>query len=459
MYTALVVCCFAAALTAVDAFRTAAFQATNWVVDSPHDNHVHKFVVSLGLRNRDLLKQEFLDVSNPKHESYGKYLSLEDLRLKYSPTSDDVMMVSDFFGAISGSEVSLNAKGDALSVVARAGHIEHHLGTSLMWHKHVSDKSDKRSLRTTSPLSRFPASIAEKISFVSLNSPINHMLPSARDQLEAMKSEDGEESFPVSVIPGNIEAIVKFRPMCGNSSFSVANSVSPPCSNMPAEDIPKFTVTVTAQSSDTAESFLLNTDPIVVELVQEYIFCYNNITKSACNVGEEGSCTCMAKVSPLPMYTQLTATITATLSSGESTSLGGSALFVLTDVATVNFLSELYNIPAGMKVNNKDATQGVAEFYGEFYSNADLEQFLRFSGLPNAEIPVENILYGYNNESEPGGEAQLDVEYLMALAPGAPTYFYSVKVSCLVFVLAQLFCSLTSITSHPMLQGIESSRF
>jgi hypothetical protein len=198
--------------------------------------------------------------------------------------------------------------------------------------------------------------------------------------------------------------------------------------NMDTADIPHFTVTVNAYSSDTTNSVLLNSDPLVFELVQEYIYCYNNNTKVACAGETTGICTCVAKVAPLPKYTQLKANITSTLPSAAPTALGTSGLFVLTDVATVSFLSDLYNMPQGMKVTNPKATQGLAEFYGQFFSNSDLTQFLHYSGLPNAEIPEENILYGYNNQSEPGGEAQLDVEYLMALAPGAPTYFYSVKV-------------------------------
>ena len=83
-------------------------------------------------------------------------------------------------------------------------------------------------------------------------------------------------------------------------------------------------------------------------------------------------------------------------------------------------------------------------------------KFLSLSGLPNATIPVENV-YGdlANDQSNPGGEAQLDVEYIMvssaaslsvclslccthsytcslpplynyqALAPNADTFFYS----------------------------------
>ena len=30
-----------------------------------------------------------------------------------------------------------------------------------------------------------------------------------------------------------------------------------------------------------------------------------------------------------------------------------------------------------------------------------------------------------NNQGKPGGEGQLDLEYMMALAPGADTYYYS----------------------------------
>lgn len=50
----------------------------------------------------------------------------------------------------------------------------------------------------------------------------------------------------------------------------------------------------------------------------------------------------------------------------------------------------------------------------QFYSNSDLATFLQLSGLPTASIPLENV-YGDldNDESDPGGEAQLDVEYIM----------------------------------------------
>ena len=46
--------------------------------------------------------------------------------------------------------------------------------------------------------------------------------------------------------------------------------------------------------------------------------------------------------------------------------------------------------------------------------------------MPPASIPLENILGDLpNDQSQPGGEAQLDVEYIVGLANGADTFFYS----------------------------------
>ena len=55
-----------------------------------------------------------------------------------------------------------------------------------------------------------------------------------------------------------------------------------------------------------------------------------------------------------------------------------------------------------------------------------MKAFFELSGSLPEIIPPENV-YGdlANDEADPGGEAQLDVEYIMGLAQGAETYFYS----------------------------------
>lgn len=120
------------------------------------------------------------------------------------------------------------------------------------------------------------------------------------------------------------------------------------------------------------------------------------------------------QISPLPQYVQLRAVVSYNFPSNEtSVALGTSNYFALTDVATAAFLTQLYNLPLGLSVRY-GSNQSVVEFYGEFYSNSDLIQFMALSGLPNATIPKSNVLGdGGNNEIDPGGEGQLDVEYIM----------------------------------------------
>ena len=177
--------------------------------------------------------------------------------------------------------------------------------------------------------------------------------------------------------------------------------------------------------------------------------CYNHWTGSLCGGHEGRNCSCFAKLSPLPKYRQLRVAVTSfipsvddadmdgALSTGHrradpayrthnTTSHGHSTLFVLTDVATVPLLLDLYRIPTGLTVRH-GSNQSVIEFYNEFYSNSDLQAFMALSGLQNTTLPQTNNVVGDNgnNQNKPGGEGQLDLEYMMALAPGADTFYYS----------------------------------
>ncbi len=87
--------------------------------------------------------------------------------------------------------------------------------------------------------------------------------------------------------------------------------------------------------------------------------------------------------------------------------------------------------------------QSVAEFLDQYYSPDDLEMFFKFMGLPNQPVNV----IGPNDPSNPGeglctfalpvhfnthpsnfpigGEASLDIQYIMGLAPNVSTTFWS----------------------------------
>lgn len=66
--------------------------------------------------------------------------------------------------------------------------------------------------------------------------------------------------------------------------------------------------------------------------------------------------------------------------------------------------------------------QSVAEFGGQFYSPSDLQNFFGNMSLPEAQT----ILIGPNKPAEPGDEATLDIQWILAAAPNATTVFWSI---------------------------------
>lgn len=337
----------------------------------------------------------------------------------YGPGDEAREGVKSFFQGIRDAHVKIAPHGDLLTVTAPASSIEKYLNTRLA----VVSHRGKRVVRAVEALSSIPDDLAALIAFISLNTPVHLPRSSTSSDQDEMLRDTANNSFTttfgsvISVKGGNEEALLSFRVICGDGS---PNRYSPPCANLPLEDQPTFTVSVTKHANDKSNPYVLSETPLLeFTVLPGQVYCYNSTSSSTSSM-------CVIKASPLPKYAQLRVNITLSYpsSSAGSTTLS-SRLFALTDVATASFLSTLYNIPKGLRVNH-GSNQSVAEFYGEFYSNNDLSSFLQLSGLPNASIPNSNVFGDLmNNQSNPGGEAQLDVEYIMALAPGAETYFYS----------------------------------
>jgi tripeptidyl-peptidase-1 len=73
---------------------------------------------------------------------------------------------------------------------------------------------------------------------------------------------------------------------------------------------------------------------------------------------------------------------------------------------------------------NANNTQAVAEFQGQYYSPTDLETFFEKYVPGNKNATVAGVV-GPNLGSDPGVEAELDIQYIMGVNPDTPTYFYS----------------------------------
>ena len=364
-----------------------------------HEDTIVTFYVALNYRNKDEMHNELLAISDPRHSLYGKHLSLEEFKYKYSPSIDAVYKVKDFFLGVGVNDEKVkvveNLSGGMIKVTAPVKSIEKHLSTKIMALKAFDDNKHVRVLKASTALV-IPDNIHKHISFISLNTPFNpSFFGHKRMRTQSHKKFIQSTTNRIGVLGGNKEAILKFVVTCPNGQD---NDMNPPCNN----DL-SFTISVQSYAYlNNKTTYETTTDPIVFNPNTKKVQCYyfTDTISKPCDGTSISKCYCYTLLSPLPQYSRLIATITTTPGNVVQ---GISTPFFLTDTATAAFLSKLYNIPSGLTVRY-GSNQSVAEFYGQFYSNKDLYKFFELSGLPNATIPTKNIFGDLpNNEQQPGG--------------------------------------------------------
>ena len=409
-----------------------AFTSQRFELQGPHrwsnagpSSAEDKVTFFVGLKSRLSsadLHDRLLDVSSPRSPNYGKHYSLERIQNEVLASHETKAAVGKWLeralGSSSSSAVVVDTTGAFIEVRSSALAIESAFSTKLQWFKH--DESGKRALRATLPLSSpdLSSDLADQITFISLTSPIMALKTSAVKS--SRSASDAAAYMPVT--SGNKEALARFTAYCEDGQI---NQQSPPCKDHKV--IPTFTAIVQAYANNRTDPYSLEADPLVIELEHKDIRCFNTFSGSTCAGNEGRNCSCLAKVSPLPMYTQLQFKITEFPVLNRTLNVGNSTFVALTDVATPDMLSLLYNIPKGLTVRH-GSTQGCAEFYGnQYFSNSDLAEYLALSGLPNNPISPSDCFGSlpYNASKFAGGEAQLDVELLQGLAVGARTSFYN----------------------------------
>jgi hypothetical protein len=91
---------------------------------------------------------------------------------------------------------------------------------------------------------------------------------------------------------------------------------------------------------------------------------------------------------------------------------------------TPSFLRDLYNIPSSARGSmSRSNRQVVPQFLEQYYAESDLQAYLSRHGVE----PRQNVskVHGPNVPQVPGGEASLDIQLIMALAPGVLTEVWS----------------------------------
>ena len=90
---------------------------------------------------------------------------------------------------------------------------------------------------------------------------------------------------------------------------------------------------------------------------------------------------------------------------------------------TPSFLRKLYNATDAVAAPDTKNVQACASFLGQFYSPSDLKQF--FSKYASDAKVTEPTVFGPNEASNPGTEAELDIQYIMGVGRDIPTQFWS----------------------------------
>ena len=90
---------------------------------------------------------------------------------------------------------------------------------------------------------------------------------------------------------------------------------------------------------------------------------------------------------------------------------------------TPTILRKMYNASDAVAAPDTKNIQAVASFLGQFYSPSDLKKFFS-KYASDAKVTVPTI-EGPNTASNPGVEAELDIQYVMGVGRDIPTQFWS----------------------------------
>jgi tripeptidyl-peptidase-1 len=86
-------------------------------------------------------------------------------------------------------------------------------------------------------------------------------------------------------------------------------------------------------------------------------------------------------------------------------------------------IQAMYGAPSTAPSTSSNSSQGVIEFEQQYYSPDDLQRFAQNVGLTIPALDSDHVV-GFNDPSEPGIEAELDIQYIAAVGLGVTNWFW-----------------------------------
>jgi subtilase family serine protease len=404
----------------------------------PTANYTAAIVLKLKAGGEDALKNAVARTSDPQHADYGKFLTRTEVVALTAPPSDYVEAVQHWLehGDCQGHgpqsskiRATLSKGGDVIWVSGQIKDVESRFGTRLA----LFDHGERKAVRASMPLSAVPYCASQHMSFVTMNTPIQP--GRARRGAKVSKSEkvDIEGTATLLTRSGKVHVkqlsrssmLVGFRPHC------VANldDRGVPCARY-TQRLRKLQVSFSQlekRKRSRLHSFQWDNHSSSLSLSD--VVCGRTFASSGVPCSSKYSCLCEVRIhgqgdTLLPVGRSLVAHVSQTSDDGATHSLGTSTPFEVKTLVTPSVLRNQYSWPAAAK-GKHGSTQAVAEFYGEFFSNEDLSSFFTEIDEPVQSLAPTHVKGNLaNDQGHAGGEASLDIQYLMGMAPEVPTFFY-----------------------------------
>eukprot|EP01126_Amoeba_proteus_P006024 TRINITY_DN1208_c0_g2_i2.p1 TRINITY_DN1208_c0_g2~~TRINITY_DN1208_c0_g2_i2.p1 ORF type:complete len:710 (-),score=120.24 TRINITY_DN1208_c0_g2_i2:95-2224(-) len=359
----------------------------------------HTIRIALKQRNLNVLEQKFWSVSNPKSSDYGKYLNHEEISNIVSLPPKSLERISKWLTRAGAMDVAFNLHRDMVQASFAVRDLEKLFGTRFSFYHHP--RAGRHILR-----SRFAVAIPDSVQdLVDIIHGLNDFPPVMRGRkADHEESQTSQSSTPYAPIFRSVGS--RGDPNSIFATFTPVDSQGVPIRSKNFTAIVRWSALYLGQkvtgpsffvSSGNECHFNLRGNKLICTIQIQQDFTFKFLTNFTLSVTQTGLPTGTA-VYPFPV--------------------------VATPSITPQKLWNYYRIPVDRRVVAGDFAQCVVEFEQQYYSPEDLQQFFAEMGLPST-TPVTVI--GPNDPSQPGGEANLDIQWIMGMAVGVPTWFWSIK--------------------------------
>lgn len=418
-------------------------------------------------------------VSDPTNPEYGKYLTTYQIGAMVAPSAERIERIYNWLSTVgvARSAATLSLHKDMMTVSLTVAQAEELLKAEFYTFKsQVSSKLVARAAAYHVPIAlendidfvggviRFPqpkdrniASVIQRAqteeTFATMDADLRMASAVARANAAAQVSSQSSsqsgssqsgssQAAPSGTAPiitythiGDREFTLFFLPLCGGSkfpatSFSAGGSGLNCGSFSHALNIARLSPEKVNSFSEFSANFLLSNATAwrdvycgtadkfakypTAKLAMNGVLNKNNFPSSAI------FCSIHHKVENFE-----TLNLELTISGGAGNAVTGVAKVPSMTPApyvTPHSLKAFYQLDQSITNTQSNNSQSVSEFLGQYYSAKDLSSFFSLMGMK--DYPVAKVL-GPNDQSNPGGEASLDIQVILGISNNVTTWFWS----------------------------------